>query len=206
MLFPSTLIVSGQSPSLEPYLKELGHQNLINNPDIFLVSEKEDYTVENIRQIKKFLSQNPYSHTSKIVIIQNADLLNIESQNTLLKNLEEPGANNYFILTTPNPASILPTVVSRCSVLRLTSNQISTQKTLTFPNSIPESLSLTESFVVNKSSVLPFLEAQLGLYQKLLVKDPSLKNIATIKKISKAIQMLGANIDSKNVLDFLFLS
>ena len=210
MLFPSTLIISADpiaaESQLAQMLAEIDHQQIKNDPDIFTVSQNTDYQVENIRQIKQFLSQNPYSHSSKAVIIFAADLLNTESQNTLLKDLEEPGANNYFFLITSKPGFILPTVSSRCTIIRLTSNLANADKILTFPSNTDKALSLSESLSADKLSVLPFLETQLRLYQQQLVIDPSPANSNYIKKIIKAIQMLGANIDPKNVLDFLFLS
>ena len=50
----------------------------------------------------------------KIVFIKQADLMSIEAQNSLLKILEEPGKNNYFILHANNKYKLLPTILSRC--------------------------------------------------------------------------------------------
>lgn len=203
MLFPSTLIISSSPVLVDDYLHDLGHLTLQNNPDIFTVT---DYSVENIRSIKKFLSQKPYSHQSKIVYIPDADLLNIESQNTLLKSLEEPGPENYFILTTGHLGSILPTIISRCQLIRISPSILSSGEILHFPQKISECLSLSEVLCQDKTTVLPYLENQLCLYQQLLVSDPNPKYSLIIKKINKSIQMLSANIDPKNVLDFLLLS
>ena len=55
----------------------------------------------------------------KIGIIHDADRMNAEAQNALLKTLEEPPAGTLLLLTTGNPASLLPTTRSRCQILRL---------------------------------------------------------------------------------------
>ena len=55
----------------------------------------------------------------KIGIIHDADRMNAEAQNALLKTLEEPPPGTLLLLTTGNPASLLPTTRSRCQVLRL---------------------------------------------------------------------------------------
>lgn len=55
----------------------------------------------------------------KIGIIHDADRMNAEAQNALLKTLEEPPPGTLLLLTTGNPASLLPTTRSRCQMLRL---------------------------------------------------------------------------------------
>ncbi len=59
----------------------------------------------------------------KIGIIQDADRMRNEAQNVFLKTLEEPPADTIFILTTGNPASLLPTTRSRCQLLPVLENQ-----------------------------------------------------------------------------------
>ena len=56
----------------------------------------------------------PYHGHAKVFIIDEAELLGNEAQNLLLKTLEEPPPNTYFILVTTRPDSLLPTIRSRC--------------------------------------------------------------------------------------------
>jgi len=204
MLFPSTLFISRSPVAIEPYLKKLGHLSIENNPDILVIN---DYTVENIRSINKFLSQKPYSHSSKIIYIPDCHLLNLESQNTLLKNLEEPGVNSYFILTTHRPAALLPTIISRCHRIRLSPVvSLNTDKPLPFSGSISEKLLLSETLAADKTKILSVVEGQLLIFQKLLVENPDPETAYIIKKIIKAIQMLNANVDPKAAVDFLLIS
>ena len=89
-LFPSTLIIAASpqiaSQKAMTLLQELNHSP-DNNPDLFILN---DYTIANVRLLKNFLSQKPFNHQSKVVFIPEADNLNPESQNDLLKILEEP--------------------------------------------------------------------------------------------------------------------
>lgn len=59
---------------------------------------------------------------TKVGIIHDCDRMNAEGQNSFLKTLEEPPHNTFFILTTGNPASLLPTTRSRCQSLVLLEN------------------------------------------------------------------------------------
>jgi hypothetical protein len=211
MLFPSTLVISSDIATLTKYLDaithELGHYPLTNNPDVFLLNNPEDYTIENIRRIRNFLSQNPYSHSSKMVIIPKANLLNPESQNTLLKNLEEPGPNNYFVLATNIPAALLPTIISRCHLIRLNQNTThTTTKSLLFPSDVPSALSMSDTLPKNKDDLLSYFEDQLLVFQQLLIESPSKETTKIITKLIKTIQMVKANVEPRAAIDFLLLS
>ena len=64
------------------------------------------------------LSRTPMAGKRKIAIIDEADLLNEESANALLKTLEEPPPMSLIMLVAANADAILPTIRSRCQVLR----------------------------------------------------------------------------------------
>src|ERR687887_276355 len=60
----------------------------------------------------------PFEGRHRVVIIDDADTVNVEAQNALLKTLEEPPAASTFVLVTSRPDVLLPTVISRCQRLR----------------------------------------------------------------------------------------
>jgi DNA polymerase III subunit delta' len=70
--------------------------------------------ISSIRDIKKFLSMNYDDVKYRIVLISQAHLMNEESQNALLKNLEEPPNGVIFILCTSSPEKLRETIRSRC--------------------------------------------------------------------------------------------
>lgn len=70
--------------------------------------------INSIRDIKKFLSLDFQEIEYRIILISDAHLMNEESQNALLKSLEEPPEKVIFILTTPFPQKLRPTIISRC--------------------------------------------------------------------------------------------
>lgn len=71
-------------------------------------------TLPQIDEIKYFARFNSINRSRKFVIISQAELMNKEAQNSLLKILEEPPADLYFILISENPSVILDTIRSRC--------------------------------------------------------------------------------------------
>lgn len=80
---------------------------------------KSEIPVESIRDISRFVSTTTDSETYRILVIDRADDLNEKAQNALLKMLEEPPSKTLFFLLCDNRAKLLPTIISRCRILRL---------------------------------------------------------------------------------------
>ena len=70
--------------------------------------------IDQIRKIESFIYQSSLNKLPKFIIIDSADDLNISSSNSLLKLLEEPKNNSYFILIVHQLFNIMPTIRSRC--------------------------------------------------------------------------------------------
>jgi len=84
---------------------------------IVVEAEGPILTKDKITELQHFMSISSYSAGRKICIIKEAELMNDVSANSLLKILEEPpDQNSVFILLTEEPASILPTISSRCII------------------------------------------------------------------------------------------
>ncbi len=93
-----------------------------NNPDLLKITPekgKSSIGIEKARQIIKFLSQKPYESDTKLVIIEDAHLLNKQTQNALLKSLEELPKYATVILECPDKKNLLETVISRCQLIQL---------------------------------------------------------------------------------------
>ena len=95
--------------------------NLINRSEAE-PSKKNKGTIriEQIRNLKTFLGQKSIDSGRKIVLIDDAHLLNEAASNCLLKTLEEP-ANGIFILLTSRLNLLLDTIISRCQLIRFKS-------------------------------------------------------------------------------------
>lgn len=90
-----------------------------DHPDVGLVvAPKRVLRVEQMRQIEKEANFRPFEGKARIFLIDEADKLNDASANALLKVLEEPPGTSYLILITARPAMLLPTILSRCQMIR----------------------------------------------------------------------------------------
>ncbi len=76
--------------------------------------------VDDIREMIRCCSQYAFENGNRSVEILDAENMTVQAQNCLLKILEEPPANTYFVLTASHPEQLLPTVRSRCRTVKLT--------------------------------------------------------------------------------------
>ncbi len=91
-----------------------------HHPDLVWVkSEGSFIKLEQIRSLRQRLAFRPFEGKWRVIVIEEAQDLREEAGNALLKLLEEPPAQNLFLLTTLEPQMLLPTIVSRCCHVRL---------------------------------------------------------------------------------------
>ena len=93
-----------------------------NHPDIIRVTHEKpnSISVDDIRtQVNNTVDIKPYQGPYKVYIIPQADLMTPQAQNAILKTIEEPPAYAVFLLLTENAEMLLPTINSRCVMLKL---------------------------------------------------------------------------------------
>ena len=82
---------------------------------LFIQAEEGKHIkIDDIRKLKAILSKSSLSDKPRFIIIDEVEFFNINSVNALLKTLEEPGQNNYFILINNQQANLIETISSRC--------------------------------------------------------------------------------------------
>ena len=126
------------------------HLNLFKNnthPNIKIIEKeidsktgkiKSNITIDQIRRLKTFLnSTSIIQNSSKIVIVDSADYLNISSANSMLKILEEPKENTYIFLISNQISLLLPTIRSRCLKIKFNTHNL-TNFTNIIKNNIDE--------------------------------------------------------------------
>ena len=197
-----------------------------NHPDLFLIN-KEKILLRHItfrknkwddekgyRNVNDFLSITPSIAQNKVAVILNAQTMNDESQNALLKSLEEPAPNTFIILTTNRPKSLLQTIYSRCQVInipQLSTNKlnewliakgISDMNSTNFP-SFSTPLSIYKDIENNKHMnfnnfikiISDFIENKEDINKS--IKEISILDISLIMKINYLIEFLKIILKSK---------
>ncbi len=102
--------------------EECTHCKAINNgnfPDVMVISPVKDVLkIDQMRLLKETAYLKPMAGKKRIFIVIEAEKMNDEASNSLLKILEEPPPFSHIILVTPNPYRIIPTLKSRCQMFQ----------------------------------------------------------------------------------------
>lgn len=80
---------------------------------------KQIIRVGPIRELEREANFRPFEGAARIFIIEDADYMNEQAANALLKTLEEPEPTTHLILTTTNPTALPATIRSRCQTIQL---------------------------------------------------------------------------------------
>ena len=90
-----------------------------SHPDVTILQSEKSIGVDAIRELLHAVSEHTYEGGKRIVRIENAERMTPQAQNSLLKTLEEPNEETVFLLTCDDATKLLPTIISRCRMLRL---------------------------------------------------------------------------------------
>ncbi len=98
------------------HCRAINHENF---PDVMVISPaKEVLKIDQMRLLKETAYLKPMVGCKRIFIIDEAEKMNDEASNSLLKILEEPPTFSHIILVTSNPYRIIPTIKSRCQIFQ----------------------------------------------------------------------------------------
>lgn len=92
------------------------------HPDLSVVQRQEgdrDLKIDAVRELQHTLSLAPYMSNYRIALLLNFEEANPNAANALLKTLEEPNPRVVLLVTAESSEALLPTIVSRCEVVRL---------------------------------------------------------------------------------------
>jgi len=161
-------------------------------PDLLLIekeAEKKEITVDKIRKIADFSNQTSAISTNKFILIDSACELNKSASNALLKILEEPRPNNFLILISHNLNRVLPTIRSRCLIVKIPDlslrdfTEILRQNNLQFP---PKDLQFLSEIFDNSPAGAITLGLEMTRFYELFLRSLYNKKISEelLKKIS----------------------
>ena len=98
-------------------------RNFLLRPDLVLIeprrtATRQDIRIEQVRELVRQLEGRPFEARARVFVVSDAHAMTEQAQNALLKGLEEPPATSHVVLVTAAPQGLLPTIRSRCQVLR----------------------------------------------------------------------------------------
>lgn len=179
--------------------------------------EPQDNTIgiDAVRSTISRLSFKPRSSPFSVLVVRMAHTLSEEAQQAILKTLEEPVGKSRIIVETQEPYSLLPTILSRCHIVRLTDAQATDQsntelslcvKTLEqlLHSSVGERHKLIDTLTKTRDDALIFVDRAIGALRKELVHTGAYAKL--LRALLTARTQLLGNANPKLTLDAVFLS
>ena len=105
-----------------PFFKQF-IDNVFPNIIFLLGSDFINTKIEDVRNLKKKIFKSTISNMPRFIILDDVELFNNNSLNALLKSIEEPSKNNYFILINNKSKPIIDTIKSRCLEINIILNE-----------------------------------------------------------------------------------
>lgn len=182
----NTIILAGGD--LQARKNYLGN---LQNPQtelIHLTAEKTSLTIKQVQDLAIPLSISP--RLPRIVWIEEANLLTIPAQNSLLKMLEEPPAMTSFYLTCQTSTMLLPTIRSRCQIIEITktlsSNDPKILSDLKLIMAMTPGDRLSSILKRDRSETILWLtQIESALSEKMTLSQGNPKSLSTLAKIAK---------------------
>lgn len=171
-----------ENTDIQSYIIDYAQSHKISSSYIIKIEpEKKQLSIDQIRMIKKYLIYTQENH--KIIFIDKFDTATQEAQNAFLKTLEEHNANIHFILIAHNLYKILPTVRSRCRIIRF--NEQNKEKKKETPSPLIEDIITTlkkevsvssifshkSFFVKTKEESIALIDSLISYFQSCLISD-----------------------------------
>lgn len=220
----SILIASKNPKNAHEHAVSICKKNKIHDIDVDISVYEKAVGIADIRTIQKKLFLKPIKSGTKAVVIEANEGLTVETQNSLLKILEEPPENTIIIVTVLNKEFLLPTILSRCKIIeikdtnkKLGKNELSTlnsQLSILFSDRVGDKMKLAQDMGNRKQEAIAWLEQLLLLLREDVIsminnkeKDSISKYLNLIKQIEKTyIIIKTTNVNQRFALENLFLS
>jgi DNA polymerase-3 subunit delta' len=93
-----------------------------SHPNFYLIDlldEKKSIDIDQVRTMITYTNKSCFNDSPRFILIDNIEYLNKNSNNALLKIIEEPNDGIFFILINNNEKNILPTLKSRCIIFKI---------------------------------------------------------------------------------------
>lgn len=158
----------------------LFYQSILNKSCqnvLFIKAElNKNIKIEQIRNLKQILSKSSLNNGKRFIIIDEVEFLNENSINALLKTLEEPSNNNYFILVDNQQKTLVETISSRCIKNKVYLSSDDRKKIIKF---LLEKNDINNDTTLDKLNLSPglFLEFNIICNDLKIVKDTNILDV-----------------------------
>ncbi|MGH9828065.1 MAG: ATP-binding protein, partial [Blastocatellia bacterium] len=180
------------------------------HPDVMIyqrVKESQFIKIDEMRDMSLEAQYRPYEGKRRVLIVEDADRLNIRAANSILKTLEEPPATSLILLITTRPYALIETIRSRCQMLSfapLAPAELETYLRAHFKRPDDEIKLLAR---LSRGSIGHAMEIDLGVYRdrrKIMMElvDAALVQRDPVRLINAA-EYLGKKLDREQFIEHM---
>ena len=205
------LIITNESARWKSYINAVCEKEGVEELDRSFLEFEGTIGIEEVRNIQKTIFLKPLRGNKKTIIIANVHTATIEAQNAMLKFLEEPPQNTFVFLTAATANLLLPTVLSRCQIIKLTEqDSYSTEKLTELKDtfnelntwSVEKKLLLAQNLAIDKQKAIIWISDMIFMARSVMLENLSESNIFTIEQLQNAYQQLTTtNINTRFLLE-----
>ena len=196
----------------------------VNHPDVLYFQAGAKLGSAEARKIKEHLSLKPYSAKGIVIILEDASVMTPEAQNALLKTLEELAKEAILILGASSDANLLPTILSRCQIIRPATTDLAGLTQPTYEVYIKDLEKLLNSTVQERFQYIEklknreeFLRALIYYFRDILLQKITNGDAAAqynvtkkeikefLKELLQAEQWVKQNVNIRAILEYLML-
>ncbi|MBI2330362.1 hypothetical protein HYU94_03150 [Candidatus Daviesbacteria bacterium] len=173
----------------------------LNHPDVLYFKVGEKLGIAEARKIKEHFSLKPYSAKGRSVIIEDASVMTVEAQNALLKTIEELPKEAILIFGTPSDANFLPTILSRCEIIRIKDDELRIKEGKEDVEKLLEAtIEQRFEYVEKLKNREEFLQALVWYFHQHLLEYPKFT-----KELLQAEKLAKQNVNIRAILEYLML-
>lgn len=206
------LVILASKKGRETYIERVVQEMAVTPYNIFRIGPEDgSIAIDRMRQLfPLFLTKSP---TDRLIIIDSFDLATVEAQNSLLKLLEEKTGKTLFLLFADQAEGVIATIRSRTRIVypegknavQDTSVEISR-----FADTLAEGslmmLNSADHLLKTKEEVLVRINDFIFHYQRELIKNPSVRTVAILKKLlATRREIQTANVNPQFAYDILLI-
>ncbi len=211
----SFLIIGKPIDKAKAYALELCQKEKIDKFDISLIESEKAIGIAQVRDFQKKIYLKPFKSSKKAVVLNAGFGITTESQNALLKVLEEPPNNTIIIILAESAESVLPTILSRCKIISLEKNNLGQKDLAEYKKillsikekGIGEKLRLAQDNAKTKDEALSFTERLILAGENILKENPNKELLNAVKLLQKTYtEIKSTNANLRLTMENLFLN
>lgn len=201
-----SIIIAGKDiQKVKDEAQKIYSENNISKFDIDILQSEKSLGIGDIRELNKKIFLKPVESEKKAVILEAFSGITIEAQNAFLKLLEEPPINTIILILASSLDFVLPTVLSRCSVINSEKNKNLSQEEIETNTRIITSLRFSSNALIIAQDFSKDRETALNFLEKLIITlEESVENSvdytpAELGKILRKLQETYTVIKTTNI-------